>query len=151
MIPQNIGLNNLSRTGVRPDWPGCVSIYRGNIPETIHGQIFTIKILWREIFHLHHVFKTNSLESLIPVQYPQTGIFLHQRRCCRIKIKNNRLHRFHEFSHHILFFIFRLRLYSPPGNILGTVYLLGGIINRLSGRKISDSFVVITGTHLLFR
>ena len=105
-------VDNLPGTRVCPRGPHPVSHIDRRITDARIFQVVRVKfrVIHREIFCLHHVFKTDFLESGIPFQDSRMDCFFPFSRKCIVDVEHNGFHRLDQFTPLVCLHILRLHV-----------------------------------------
>ena len=150
MPPNDIGFDNLSRTGVDHRRSHGIRLLRGRISNHRITRIvdIEIRIIGRSILRYNRIFKTGSFKSFLPIKNTGFNLLPPLSGSCRVDIKYNRFGRFYQLAPFVFLYILRFR-FQPPAmyKITGFHRLLFVIEINVRSRKKSDSPVCKTRSH----
>lgn len=100
MPPNDIGFDNLSRTGVDHRRSHGIRLLRGRISNHRITRIvdIEIRIIGRSILRYNRIFKTGSFKSFLPIKNTGFNLLPPLSRSCRVDIKYNRFGRFYQLA-----------------------------------------------------
>ena len=115
MPPNDIGFDNLSRTGIDHRRSHGIRLLRGRIGNHRITRIvdIEIRIIGRSILRYNRIFKTGSFKSFLPIKNTGFNLLPPLSGSCRVDIKYNRFGRFYQLAPFVFLYILRFR-FQPP-------------------------------------
>ena len=150
--PNDVGLQNLTGTGVKNRWSHSISLVGCHIGYHRITRIVYLKVtvFSGDFFCNNGVFKSGCFESFLPVINSINNVFYPLRWGGRIDVKYNRTYRFCKFSAGVCLFVFRLQ--SPTCyQVLFFQFVLPVIKIPTGCGKVTHSRIFETGSHRCFR